>query len=180
MTTPGLFVEAADPAATAIVSAIASKHVVDFFDQLDCVSSVFFILALPEQLEKVADRKGIGPKIPLLIPHAPRQAGSHCEVRHQSRRHAQCAVRDHFAVSLRIGRPTFQCAGGTCPASANDHEQAAPTQRPRPGPQLPGMRAVTDGEKNSLTAAAEILERHTADATTRRPHQTAAGAVAVV
>ena len=42
------------------------------------------------------------------------------------------------------------------------------------------MRAVTDREKNDLSAADDILERHIADAAARRRHSAVVGVVAVV
>jgi hypothetical protein len=52
--------------------AIASEHLMHLVDQLCCASPVFFIVCPPEQLEKVADCKCIGPKVSLLIPRSRR------------------------------------------------------------------------------------------------------------
>ena len=70
-----------------------------FVDQVCCVSPVVSIVCSPEQLEKVADCKCIGPKISLTIPRGRTQAGSPCEFRHQSSRLGRCAVPNHFAFT---------------------------------------------------------------------------------
>jgi hypothetical protein len=68
----------------------------NFIDQFRGVSQVSFIVRSPEQLEKVADGKCIGPKISLVILRRLTQASSHGEFRHQSR--GRGTVRDHFAI----------------------------------------------------------------------------------
>src|SRR5215469_5085347 len=78
------------------------EHLMHLIDQFRGVSQIFFIVRSPEQLEKVADCKCIGPKISLMMPRGRTQAGSPCEFRHQSSRLGRCAVRDHFAITNRM------------------------------------------------------------------------------
>src|SRR5215467_11921506 len=102
MAESSFFIKSADPPATDIVIAISPEHLMHLVDQLCCVLPVVFIVCSPEQLEKVADCKCIGPKISLMIPRGRTQAGSPCEFRHQSSRLGRCTVRDHFAITNRM------------------------------------------------------------------------------
>jgi hypothetical protein len=67
MAAPSLVTEAADPPAAHIVTAKSPKHSMHLIDQLYCAASIVLIACPLEQLEEVADREGVGPKVSLLI-----------------------------------------------------------------------------------------------------------------
>jgi hypothetical protein len=63
MAAPTLVIESTDPAIAHIVTTISPEHPMNLIDQLCCVAPILLIGRLLEQLEKVADRKGVSPKI---------------------------------------------------------------------------------------------------------------------
>jgi hypothetical protein len=67
MTLSGFFIQAADPALTNIVTAITPEHLIHLVDQVSCATAIEFIASPFEQLKKIANRKGVGPKVSLLI-----------------------------------------------------------------------------------------------------------------
>src|SRR6516162_7868575 len=98
-----------------IVIAISPKHSMHLVDQLCCISPVVSIVCSPEQLEKVADCKCIGPKVSLTIPRGRTQAGSPCEFRHQSSRLGRCAIPNHFALTNMMWGADANAGNGAAP-----------------------------------------------------------------
>jgi hypothetical protein len=56
----------ANPASTDIIGAIPAEHLMHLNDQVGCTTAIEFVAGAFEQLEKIANRKCVGPKVPLL------------------------------------------------------------------------------------------------------------------
>jgi hypothetical protein len=67
MTLSGFFVKATDPALTNIIGAITREDLMHLIDQVGCTTAIESIASPFEQLKKIANRKGVSPKVSLLI-----------------------------------------------------------------------------------------------------------------
>jgi hypothetical protein len=62
---PSFIIESADPASAQIILTITPQHPVHLIDQLCCAAPVLLVSGPLKQFKEVADREGVGPKIPL-------------------------------------------------------------------------------------------------------------------
>jgi hypothetical protein len=67
MALPRPFVLSTDPAMTIIIGSIASEYAMYLVDQIGSTLAIELVAGPHEQLNKVADRKCIGPKVPPLL-----------------------------------------------------------------------------------------------------------------
>jgi hypothetical protein len=63
MALPGFVVQSTNPASTTIVGTVASKYVMHLIDQCGSTLAIELVAGPREQLNKVADRKCISPKV---------------------------------------------------------------------------------------------------------------------
>jgi hypothetical protein len=67
MALPRPFVQSTDPAMTIVMGSIASEYVMYLVDQIGCTLAIELVAGPYEQLNKVANGKCIGPKVPPLL-----------------------------------------------------------------------------------------------------------------